>query len=323
MFEDRFVCRSASLRCKKEEIFSPDSPVPVKLVNSSCNLAINAVARGIRDDPWRAMKSMNQDPTAAARDADSDLLRYLGVTIVGDLMVNEIHCYNMEVCASEQLERNTYYKDFGLLGVPFPGSEFFSEFHDNNFNARGLVYQWNDPWNTMEFHHLPHINLRPLGINWADYQKWDLIELCQNLVKLFLFYLKGQPHHSLLLHCISGWDRTPLWASLMRLTLWADGLIHDSLNEKEIIFLAVGYDWYLFGHELRHRIEQNQVVLYFTFYFLQFIESDEFAYQNIGAPRSRQFSSRGERRAKLQRCRTTFANAYHNTCERLPASHLR
>src|SRR5690606_35228564 len=30
-----------------------------------------------------------------------------------------------------------------------------------------------------------------------------------------------------LIHCISGWDRTPLFISLVRLSLWADGEIHQ------------------------------------------------------------------------------------------------
>jgi len=55
--------------------------------------------------------------------------------------------------------------------------------------------------------------------------------------------------HGLLIHCISGWDRTPLFIALLRLSLWADGWIHQSLTAEEILYLTLAYDWYLFGYE--------------------------------------------------------------------------
>ena len=51
----------------------------------------------------------------------------------------------------------------------------------------------------------------------------------------------------LLVHCISGWDRTPLYISLLRLSLWADGVAHKSLSAVEMVYLTLAYDWYLFG----------------------------------------------------------------------------
>lgn len=50
-----------------------------------------------------------------------------------------------------------------------------------------------------------------------------------------------------LIHCISGWDRTPMFISLLRLSLWADGAAHTSLSPTEILYLTLAYDWYLFG----------------------------------------------------------------------------
>ena len=41
----------------------------------------------------------------------------------------------------------------------------------------------------------------------------------------------------LLVHCISGWDRTPLYISLLRLSLWADGVAHKSLSAVEMVYL--------------------------------------------------------------------------------------
>ncbi|MEQ2178487.1 hypothetical protein GOODEAATRI_014506, partial [Goodea atripinnis] len=53
----------------------------------------------------------------------------------------------------------------------------------------------------------------------------------------------------LLVHCISGWDRTPLFVSLLRLSLWADGAVHASLGPAEILYLTIAYDWFLFGSQ--------------------------------------------------------------------------
>lgn len=64
-------------------------------------------------------------------------------------------------------------------------------------------------------------------------QKWDLIGLTQNYLKLLLAYLR-ESENGLLIHCISGWDRTPLFVSLLRLSLWADGAIHKSLNAEQV-----------------------------------------------------------------------------------------
>lgn len=52
----------------------------------------------------------------------------------------------------------------------------------------------------------------------------------------------------LLIHCISGWDRTPLFISLLRMSLWADGAVHASLSAQEMLYLVIAYDWFLFGY---------------------------------------------------------------------------
>jgi hypothetical protein len=47
-------------------------------------------------------------------------------------------------------------------------------------------------------------------------------------------------------YVIIGWDRTPLFISLLRISLWADGEAHESLTAAEILYLTMGYDWFLF-----------------------------------------------------------------------------
>eukprot|EP01137_Pigoraptor_chileana_P027658 Opistho-2@10509 len=79
-----------------------------------------------------------------------------------------------------------------------------------------------------------------------------------------------------LVHCISGWDRTPLFISLLRLSLWADGVVHASLSADEILYLTLGYDWMLFGHLLKDRYQRGEDILFFCFDFLRFIAGDSF-----------------------------------------------
>jgi hypothetical protein len=68
--------------------------------------------------------------------------------------------------------------------------------------------------------------------------------------------------------------------SLVRLSLWADGLIHRSLTAPEILYLTIAYDWLLFSHLLADRQQRGEDIFYFCFYFLQFIYADEFNVNN-------------------------------------------
>ncbi|XP_019214063.1 myotubularin-related protein 14 isoform X3 [Oreochromis niloticus] len=81
----------------------------------------------------------------------------------------------------------------------------------------------------------------------------------------------------LLVHCISGWDRTPLFVSLLRLSLWADGAVHASLEPTEILYLTIAYDWFLFGHMLPDRLSKGEEIFFFCFNFLKHIVSEKFS----------------------------------------------
>lgn len=82
---------------------------------------------------------------------------------------------------------------------------------------------------------------------------------------------------SLLVHCISGWDRTPLFVSMIRLSLWADGVVHKNLNAHEILYLTIGYDWFLFGHQLPSRLYKGEDIFYFCFYMLKHITRNKYS----------------------------------------------
>jgi myotubularin-related protein 14 len=72
----------------------------------------------------------------------------------------------------------------------------------------------------------------------------------------------------------SGWDRTPLFISLLRLSLWADGQAHRELNAMQILYFTIGYDWMLFGHLLFNRLEKGEDVFYFAFDCASHIDTD-------------------------------------------------
>ncbi|KAG0347748.1 Myotubularin- protein 14, partial [Podila minutissima] len=119
-------------------------------------------------------------------------------------------------------------------------------------------------------------------------------ELTQNYLRLYLTHIAdgtdmehpGGPARSskgLLVHCISGWDRTPLFISLLRISLWADGEAHQSLTAAEILYLTMGYDWFLFNHLLADRSQRGEDIFYFCFYFLKFIYGEEFSLKSVAS----------------------------------------
>jgi hypothetical protein len=128
-------------------------------------------------------------------------------------------------------------------------------------NARGMA---TDCSNTSEFqcplpgwtrlqqfeHGLTESSASGAVICFNDYKSWDLVLLTQRYLQ-YLVHVVADPTPGaggLLVHCISGWDRTPLFISLLRLSLWADGRAHASFSPLEMLYFTVGYDWFLFGY---------------------------------------------------------------------------
>ncbi|KAF9974063.1 Myotubularin- protein 14 [Actinomortierella ambigua] len=194
------------------------------------------------------------------RSEDIALLHRLGVAYINDLMVeNRKVKYGLKVTSSEKVDSFGRYSSFKLVSTPYPGVEFFQKFKANKYSARKLCFDWSQTFADADLQ-LPDEQSDILGISWKDYKQWDLIELTQN-------YLR--------------WDRTPLFISLLRISLWADGEIHSSLSAAELLYLTIGYDWFLFNHLLADRSSKGEDIFYFCFYFLKFIYMDDFSLQNI------------------------------------------
>lgn len=142
--------------------------------------------------------------------------------------------------------------------------------------AENLHFNWNQSFIDASLNIPKLVSVFELGISWPEYKKWDLVLMTQNYLKVTLKYIQDC-NSGLLMHCISGWDRTPLFISLVRLSLWADGLIHQSLNAMQMTFFTLAYDWYLFGHQLPDRLSRGEDIMFFCFHMLKYIADDDFS----------------------------------------------
>ncbi|XP_064161473.1 myotubularin-related protein 14 isoform X1 [Anguilla rostrata] len=211
------------------------------------------------------------------RGLDIKLLRYLSVRYICDLMVeNKKVKFGLNVTSSEKVDKAQRYADFTLLSVPYPGCEFFKDYKDRDYTAEGLVFNWNQDFVDAPLT-IPASFTKNLNIDWSEYQSWDLVQQTQNYLKLLLHIINSDDESGLLVHCISGWDRTPLFVSLLRLSLWADGAVHASLEPAEILYLTIAYDWFLFGHMLPDRLIKGEEIFFFCFNFLKHIVSENFS----------------------------------------------
>ncbi|XP_014249851.1 myotubularin-related protein 14 isoform X2 [Cimex lectularius] len=211
------------------------------------------------------------------RNQDIKLLKTLNVGAIIDFMVEKKKVkFGVNVTSSEKVDKENRYSDFTIISLPYPGCEFFKEYRNNDYVAGGLVFNWAQTHVDASIG-IPDDNISSqLKIDWENYKLWDLVTLTQNYMQLVIRYLVDQPQ-GVLIHCISGWDRTPLFVSLLRLSLWADGAIHQTLTAKQILYFTIAYDWMFFGHNLVDRISKGEDIFFFCFYFLKHMMGDEFS----------------------------------------------
>ncbi|XP_077055242.1 phosphatidylinositol-3,5-bisphosphate 3-phosphatase MTMR14 isoform X3 [Siphateles boraxobius] len=246
----------------------------------------NYIFSGGSDDTLGDAEEVLEDDCAVRNDSqlfdkvrgsDIKLLKYLSVHYICDLMVEKKKVkFGLNVTSSEKVDKAQRYADFTLLSVPYPGCEFFREYKDRDYTAEGLVFNWNQDYVDAPLT-IPDCFTRNLNTNWSEYQSWDLVQQTQNYLKLLLHIINSDDENGLLVHCISGWDRTPLFVSLLRLSLWADGAIHASLEPSEILYLTIAYDWFLFGHMLPDRLSKGEEIFFFCFNFLKHIVCEMFS----------------------------------------------
>ncbi|KAF7490192.1 Myotubularin-related protein 14 [Sarcoptes scabiei] len=297
LYKDKYICRSATLSSAPEIYGRSVFDYTFNDKNHS-DLTESVETYEIDDDFIKAhIEPKPQSPNLSISDTtkifshfrnhDIKLLKYFSVKWICDLMLEKKKVkFGMNVTSSEKADKKNRYSDFNILSLPYPGCEFFREYRDNRYSAEGLIYDWNQDFVDAEFGLLNGDEAsKILNLNFEEYRSWDVIRLTQNYIKLMLYFLR-EFDSSILIHCISGWDRTPLFISLLRLTLWADGEIHKSLSAAEITYLTVAYDWFLFGHNLNDRLHKGEEIMFFCFQFLKFIVGDEFSINNRHSSRS-------------------------------------
>eukprot|EP00011_Vannellida_sp_DIVA3-517-6-12_P013579 CAMPEP_0114624268 /NCGR_PEP_ID=MMETSP0168-20121206/10681_1 /TAXON_ID=95228 ORGANISM="Vannella sp., Strain DIVA3 517/6/12" /NCGR_SAMPLE_ID=MMETSP0168 /ASSEMBLY_ACC=CAM_ASM_000044 /LENGTH=576 /DNA_ID=CAMNT_0001835541 /DNA_START=103 /DNA_END=1830 /DNA_ORIENTATION=- len=269
-FRGKNLCRSSTLSQKIECIIQNvhNSKMSYASVPFAC------MNRGEAGTP-------NEDELMQkTRAKDIELIQALHVNHICDLMVeNKKNKYFINVSSSEKIDSRGRYADFSLSSIPFPGCEFFKDFKENHHNAQDLCFDWSSLPSRANLHLAKSIAAHGKGME--HYKEWDLLLLTQNYLRLQLAILVEKDSSGLLVHCISGWDRTPLFVSLIRLSLWADGEVHQSLGAKEVLYLTLAYDWLLFRHKLLDRTNRGEDIFYYCFYFLQFISGPEFSIDMI------------------------------------------
>ncbi|EAT46432.1 AAEL002370-PA [Aedes aegypti] len=211
------------------------------------------------------------------RRKDIRLLKALNVGTIIDFMVeNKKVKFWLNVTSSEKVDKENRYSFFKILALPYPGCEFFREYRDNNCHGEGLIFDWNQSYVDAGIRVPDDSVTAQLNIDWTNYKQWDLVKITQNYLRLLLKYLQ-ESSSGILVHCISGWDRTPLFVSLLRISLWADGAIHQSLDAAQMLYFTIAYDWLLFGHNLPDRLNKGEVIFYFCFYILKYIVDEEYS----------------------------------------------
>lgn len=289
LYEGKHICRSATLasgaemygRSGLDFLFSGPGTDPLP----SMSMSESPLMTSTQTDPqMSASTSTEPQMFDRFRGQDIKLLKHINVSYICDLMVEKKKVkFGMNITSSEKVDKENRYADFSIISIPYPGCEFFKEWKDNSYLAETMTFDWSQNFVDAILDIPDNPLLSQLGIDWKRYRNWDIIQLTQNYLKLFLHILR-EGDTGILVHCISGWDRTPMFISLLRLSLWADGVAHATLSPAEILYLTLAYDWYLFGHNLPDRVNKGEEILFFCFSFLRYISSDEFSV-NKGGPR--------------------------------------
>ncbi|XP_060574383.1 myotubularin-related protein 14-like [Ruditapes philippinarum] len=272
LFEGKNVCRSATVS-SGAEMYSRSG---LDFIFTGGEQSSSTASRPVSSSSEQSDMQMFD----RVRGQDINVLKTFSVKYIVDLMVEKKKVkFGMNVTSSEKVDKENRYGEFCIVSVPYPGCEFFKEWKDNSYLGEVMQFDWTQGYVDACLDIPPTEVLRQLSIDWSQYKCWNLIQLTQNYLKMMLHVLK-EGDKGVLVHCISGWDRTPMFVSLLRLSLWADGAIHKSLTATEIVYLTLAYDWYLFGHNLSDRLNKGEEILFFCFYFLSHITSEEYSIDN-------------------------------------------
>lgn len=252
LYKGKYICRSSTIsggpeiytRSGFDYFFSGDNNTTATVKSPTLDEEAYEAQEenSMTDESFNAEKEKNGEWQLfdRVRSQDIKLLKAFNIGTIVDLMLEKKKVkFLMNVTSSEKVDKEKRYQDFKIISLPYPGCEFFKDFRDNNYSGEGLIFDWSQKSVDAEIG-VPDDNVTSqLNIDFEKYKDWDLITITQNYMKLLLKHLQDSSS-GLLVHCISGWDRTPVFCSLLRLSLWADGLIHQSLSAIQILYFTIG-----------------------------------------------------------------------------------
>ncbi|XP_035205998.1 myotubularin-related protein 14-like isoform X3 [Stegodyphus dumicola] len=300
--DGKFICRAATLSVRKGAVLEQlTQPKERKEMVHDGTTRTNDTIDTIPDSRSNVVSSLttlvNPNSMNQLKEQDVRLLEYLGVSVISDLMVEDRKIHTGVTVGSSEKVNKDIYEDFQILQMPYPGCEFFRKYNEANRDPTGLKFDWDQRDVTTEFKLPEGFSLSPPATDFTDYKEWDIVTLTKEylLLQLRVIITSGN-NCGFLVHCVCGWDRTPLFITLLRLSLWADGLIHQTLTPVEMAYLAIGYDWYLFGHDLPTRLRDKEEVMHFCFNFISEIASDDFSMTREWHKHKRSEDSKDNRR---------------------------
>lgn len=307
LYKSHNICRSSTLAIQAEalmnNVYSRASDFFSSFYTSTTNTNHNHINSSTSQQSYHSPpKSDSYQSTfslfnmESARTADIELLDELHIQHICDFMMeSRKRKAGVALTSSEKAEIYRYYS-YHINVLPYCGCEHFTVYKYNSYNAQQLMFDWSASYINAQLNIASIINSKsPSGtvslndtttsIQWTKYRDWDLIELTQNYMLLLLNTLvsntAGSTNNGVLLHCVSGWDRTPLFVSLLRISLWADGECHQSLSSIQILYLTLAYDWCLFSHQLNDRLVKGEEIMRWCFDFLQYIIGDQYSINTI------------------------------------------
>ncbi|XP_035205696.1 myotubularin-related protein 14-like isoform X2 [Stegodyphus dumicola] len=251
---------------------------------------------------------------------DVKLLKDFGVGYICDFRnIGEVMKSDENASAPENHYLHLY-EEFETLRLPYQGAYHFREFLENTKVEKLKFYcDWSKRGTAIRF----PVDVKVPGMDISKCQLWTALEITQNYLLLLLTCIMSEKK-GILINSHNGLDRTPLFVCLLRLSLWADGLIHQSLNPLEMAFLTVSYDWHLCGHDLQDRMFQKYLIMLFCFKCLEHISSDRFSMKKFCEQSSQGESSESnspasEREEKLAAVQEIFLELYKARSEEMKA----
>jgi len=215
-----------------------------------------------------------------SRNQDTAWLNLLKIRHIIDFM-NETtkSMFGINLCSGEGDALS--HIEFPHNAMPYPGVESYKGFRNLVKEGKLPFLRAKNEKNKLQAN--LKISLEFPLLQQYDYRNWDIVTLTRKYM-VYIFHILRSDDKGLLLHCISGWDRTPLWIGILRILLWADGLAHRSLDAEQITYLVIAYDWLLFGHQLSKRLKEHSEILYCAFWLLQHLTDEIYSFNYTETP---------------------------------------